>query len=368
MNRKSMTGILLALVGIGVIAAFQFLGDSGVLKEVRLPDPITAKGYVGGEKMGFLANEEVIRLLDKKHRISIDTHKKGSVEMVKNPLYRGADTDFFWPSNFVCVEWFKNTGGNLTAADVIFNSPILIYCPDKVADVLIEIGLVSVEDDVHHIVDFPKLVDLAINQKTWKEIGLPQIPGSIKILSTDPSHSNSGNIFYGLLANVLHGDVVSTATIDSVLPRIKGYYDRMGFQPKSSGDIFDLFISNPYTYPLLVGYENQLIEYAIQNSDDYTIDFLKKNIRSLYPQPTVWSSHPLIAVNEKGQRLIAALKDPEIQKIAWEQHGFRSSTKGVRNDPSKHKVSGLPEVITSIIQMPSAETMDRILEEIKPGQ
>ncbi len=85
---------------------------------------------------------------------------------------------------------------------------------------------------------------------------------------------------------------MSTATIDSVLPGIKGYYDRMGFQPKSSGDIFDLFISNPYTYPLLVGYENQLIEYAIQNSDDYTIDFLKKNIRSLYPQPTVWSSHP----------------------------------------------------------------------------
>lgn len=29
---------------------------------------------------------------------------------------------------------------------------------------------------------------------------------------------------------------------------------------------------------------------------------------------------------------------------------------------------GLPEVITWITQMPSAETMDRILEEIKPGQ
>ena len=61
-----------------------------------------------------------------------------------------------------------------------------------------------------------------------------------------------------------------------------------------------------------------------------------------------------------------ALKDPEIQQIAWEKHGFRSSVKGVRNDPSKHKVSGLPEVITSVIQMPSAETMDLILNTIKP--
>ena len=132
---------------------------------------------------------------------------------------------------------------------------------------------------------------------------------------------------------MLYGDVVSPPTIGDLLPKIKTYYNRMGFQQKSSSDIFDLFISNPYTYPLLVGYENQLIEYAIQNSDDYSIDFLKKNIRTLYPQPTVWSSHPLIAVNEKGQRLMDALKDPEIQQIAWEKHGFRSSVKGVRNDP-----------------------------------
>jgi hypothetical protein len=142
----------------------------------------------------------------------------------------------------------------------------------------------------------------------------------------------------------------------------------MGFQLKSSGDSFDLFISNPYTSPLLVGYENQLIEYAIQNSDADTIDFLKKSIRTLYPQPTVWSSHPLIAVNSRGLRLMEALKDPRIQQIAWDSHGFRSSLKGMRNDPSKHRVSGLPEGITSIIQMPSAEVMDRILSGIRPAR
>ncbi|THB81461.1 MAG: hypothetical protein D3926_01865 [Desulfobacteraceae bacterium] len=366
MNTKSMIGILLALAVIGGIVAFQFLGDSGVLKEVKL-EKITFKGYVGGEKMGFLANEKVIKILDKKHRITIDAHKKGSVDMVKGQQYRGSDIDFYWPSNFVCVEWFKNTGGLAKHADVIFNSPIVIYCPDKVADALIDLGIVTVQENIHYIVDFPKLVELTVAGTKWKDINLPLIPGTVKILSTDPSHSNSGNIFYGLLANILHGDVVSPASIDNVLPSIKEYYDRMGFQHKSSGDIFDLFISNPYTYPLLVGYENQLIEYAIQNSDDYTIEFLKKNIRTLYPQPTVWSSHPLITVNDKGQRLIDALKDPEIQQVAWELHGFRSSTKGVRNDPSKHRVAGLPEVITSIIQMPSAQTMDMILSSIKPG-
>ncbi len=365
MNKKSMLGIVIALVAIGAIAVFQFLGDSDMLKEVKQPDAITVKGYVGGEKMGFLANEEVIKILNKKYRITIDAHKKGSVEMVKDPVYRTPDTDFFWPSNFVCVEWFNQTGGSSKGADVIFNSPIVLYCPAKVAEALIKIGVVSIQENVHYIVHFPKLVDLAVTGTKWKDIDLPMIPGSIKILSTDPFESNSGNIFFGLLANVLYGDVVSAGTLNTILPKIKSYYDRMGFQQKSSGDIFDLFISNPYTYPILVGYENQLIEYAIQNSDDYSIDFLKKNIRTLYPQPTVWSSHPLIAVNDKGLRLMEALKDPKIQKIAWEKHGFRSSVKGVRNDPTKHKVAGLPEVITSIIQMPSAKTMDMILDTIK---
>lgn len=365
MNKKSMLGIVLALVAIAAIGVFRFLGSSDIFKEVKQPDAITVKGYVGGEKMGLLANEAVKKILDKKYRITIDAHKKGSVEMVKDPVYRTPDTDFFWPSNFVCVEWFKTTGGTSKGADVIFNSPIVLYCPARVADALIKIGVVSVQEHVHYIVDFPKLVNLAVNTTKWKDIDLPMIPGSIKVLSTDPAQSNSGNIFFGLLANVLYGDVVNAATIGDILPKIKAYYDRMGFQQKSSGDIFDLFISNPYTYPLLVGYENQLIEYAIQNSDDYSIDFLKKNIRTLYPQPTVWSSHPLIAVTEKGWRLMEALKDPEIQQIAWESHGFRSSVKGVRNDPGKHKVSGLPEVITSIIQMPSAETMDIVLNTIK---
>ncbi len=361
---KKIIGLVVSLVVIGAIVAVQYLGDSDFLREAQKPADIVVKGYVGGEKMAFLANPKVIQLLDDKYGITIDAHKKGSVTMVKNAtLHTGID--FLWPSNFVCVEWFTQTGGHSKGADVIFNSPIVVYCPDKVADHLIKLGVVELINDAYYIVDFPKLVALAINGTKWKEIGLPEINGSVKILSTDPHHSNSGNIFYGLLANVLNnGEVVNQATVETVLAQVKSYYDRMGFQQKSSGDVFDVFISNRYTNPLLVGYENQLIEYAINNSDDYTIKFLKEKVRTLYPQPTVWSSHPMIALNENGLRLMEALKDPEIQTIAWEQHGFRSSVKGVPNDPAQHQVSGLPEDITSIIQMPSAGTMDMILSEL----
>jgi hypothetical protein len=361
---KKLVGLVIAIAIIGAIVAIQYLGDSELLTEVQKPDDIIVKGYVGGEKMAFLANQEVMALLDKKHGITIDAHKKGSVVMAKDTSLH-TEIDFLWPSNFVCVEWFTQAGGHAKGADVIFNSPIVIYAPDKVADALVKQGIANLINDAYYIVDFPKLVQITINSTKWKDIGLPEINGSVKILSTDPHYSNSGNIFYGLLANVLNNsEVVSQQSVAEVMPLIKSYYDRMGFQQKSSGDVFDVFISNRYTNPLLVGYENQLIEYAINNSDDYTIKFLKEKIRTLYPQPTVWSSHPLIALNEKGLRLMEALKDPDIQTIAWEQHGFRSSVRGVPNDPSKHQVSGLPEEITSIIQMPAAETMDTILSAL----
>lgn len=358
---KKIIGLVIALALVGVIVAFQYLGDSDLLKEVEKPDDIVVKGYVGGEKMAFLANPRVTEYLKRTHGIVVDAHKKGSVAMVKDTTLH-AGIDFLWPSNFVCVEWFTRTGGTPKGADVVFNSPIVIYAPDRVAAALMKNGVVEYVDQAYYIVDFPKLARLAMDGTKWKEIGLPEVNGSVKVLSTDPHHSNSGNIFYGLLASVLnHTEVVNRDTVADVLPQVKSYYDRMGFQQKSSGDVFDVFISNRYTHPLLVGYENQLIEYAINNADDYTIKFLREKIRTLYPRPTVWSSHPLIALNADGLRLMEALKDPAVQTIAWEQHGFRSSVKGVPNDPARHPVSGLPEEITSIIQMPSAETMDTIL-------
>ena len=49
---------------------------------------------------------------------------------------------------------------------------------------------------------------------------------------------------------------------------------------------------------------------------------------------------------EKANILIEALQDEEIQKIVWEQHGFRSGLAGVQNDPKVLNIAGIPESIT----------------------
>ena len=75
-----------------------------------------------------------------------------------------------------------------------------------------------------------------------------------------------------------------------------------------------------------------LVEFSLQNPKLWPK--VKDKVRILYPQPTVWSSHPLIILQEQAEGLIEALQDEEIQKIAWEQHGFRSGLAGQSRRPS----------------------------------
>ncbi|HEY3263422.1 MAG TPA: hypothetical protein VGJ95_24640 [Pseudonocardiaceae bacterium] len=59
----------------------------------------------------------------------------------------------------------------------------------------------------------------------------------------------------------------------------------------------------------------------------------------LYPEPTLYSDHPILALTADAGRLIDAMKDPDIQKIAWADYGFRSGV-----DASISNVSDFAEL------------------------
>src|SRR5260221_11545320 len=160
------------------------------------------------------------------------------------------------------------------------------------------------------MVDLPKRIRVINTGKQWKAIGLPQLYGRISLICTDPTRSNSGNLFAGLLANLLNGgDVVDETKLNAVLPTVKQYFGRLGYMQQSSSDLFTQFLQQGVgSYPIIVGYEAQLIEFSIENPQ-YR-DTLRKEITTLYPRPTVWSSHPLIALTPTGQQALTALPDP----------------------------------------------------------
>lgn len=324
-------------------------------------DPITLKGYIGSEKAAFLKDPQVIQILQQKFGLTLDFDQRGSLDMVKDP--HAVEKDFLWPSSQVALELYKEKGLPLARTDIVFNSPIVLYSWASVTDALIRAGVVQKEKETYYVVDFPKFVQMIVAGKEWKALGMGQLHGRVLIYSTDPTQSNSGTMFAGLLADVLNnGEVANDTTLPKVLPTVQKFFEEQGYMETRSDDIFQQYLNlGMGAKPIIIGYEAQLLDYSLANAA--TLAGRKEAVRILYPKPTVWSSHPLMALNDRAKRLNDALLDPEIQKIAWTKHGFRSAS-GASNDPKAFQITGVPETIENVVPMPGPRVTERLLQAL----
>jgi hypothetical protein len=357
---KKFAGIFILIAVI--IAVVVFSKQHGTIGSgTATADLTTVTGYVGGEKLNLLKDPDVVSILRDKYKLDVRYDRRGSLEMARDKELSGKD--YLWPSSQVALEVFKDVHGKPLESELLFNSPIVLYSWANVTDALVKQNIVSKSQNTYYVSDFPKLISLVNKGATWASIGLPDLYGKVAIYSTDPTQSNSGNMFAGLLANVVNGSsVVNEATLPGVLPTVKKFFDNQGFMETSSDVIFTQYLNKGVgDKPIIVGYESQLIEFSISNQSA----FARRNndVRMLYPKPTVWSSHPLIALTENGRKLIAAMQDPEIQRLSWENHGFRSAT-GATNDTSTLGVKGVPDNLQTIVPMPSARVMERIINAL----
>ena len=81
----------------------------------------------------------------------------------------------------------------------------------------------------------------------------------------------------------------------------------------------------------------------------------------VYPAPTVWSSHIYIAMDEAGATGIDALLDPEVQRLAWEKHGFRTDVSSTVQQLQSFGVEHIAATIAQATSMPSYATMEKII-------
>ena len=363
MNRTILGLVLLGVVAALAIGVTQFdLG--GLLQRASPRAPVTVSIFVGGEKSALLANPKVAAIIKDRYRINLDATRAGSVEMVTTLDTSGKDC--LWPSNGVAVEMARVAGKTVLSDETIFNSPIVLYAWSEVADALTRAGVVHAAPDGTLLADVQKIGALIAGGKRWKEdLGL-NIYGPFKVISTDPAKSNSGNIWAALLATSLNGGNPPTeANLAVLLPQLQAYFASMGFMEASSGDLFENFLKQGMgARPIIVGYENQMVEFVTQNQR--YADLIKARIKVIYPEPTIFASHPLISLTPSCKRLAEALIDPELQQIAWAEHGFRTGLIGVNNDPKLITVAKLPEVIALVVPMPSAKVMTDIVAAVQP--
>lgn len=362
MNR-TLLGLILLLVVAGATVAVTQFNLLGILQRAAPVQPVTVSLYYGGEKASLLANPKVTAIL-KRYGVTLDATKAGSVEMVTTLASTGKDC--LWPSNSVSVEMAKAAGKTVISEETVFNSPIVFYAWSDVADALVKAGVVRTAADGTLYADVQKTGALITGAKRWKEdLGL-NIYGPFKVISTDPAKSNSGLIWSALFATSLNNGTPPTeADLPVLLPKLQAYFASLGFMETSSGDLFENFLKQGMgARPLIVGYENQLVEFVTQNQT--YADLIKSKIKVIYPEPTIFASHPLISLTPTCKRLAEALVDPELQQIAWSEHGFRTGLIGVNNDPKQITVAKLPDTVALVVPMPSAKVMSDIVAGVQP--
>jgi hypothetical protein len=355
MKPRQFAGLALLLAVIGVVAVIFLMKDGP-----DSPKPIVVEGY-GGGKGPFLDNPALIKLLRDKYGLTIDFTRVPSIDLYEQCT---EGLDFCWPSSQTIAELLESKPGlTVLQSEVIFNSPIVMYSWVTIVDALVKEGIVQQTGDTYYLVDFARLLQMDINDVPWKTIGVP-LEGPVRIRTSDPTASNSGNSFVGLMANTLNdGRVVDENSVDQIMPQLVSWANQRGLMPDTTTEMWEQFFTlGMGASPIIAAYESNLIEYCLQNASEESQKFIRDNLRTLYPSPTVWSSHPMLALTEEGQRLIEALRDPEVQRLGWEQHGFRTAVPGVANNRGVCNLPGVPATINSVIPMPNPAVMIEIID------
>ena len=294
LSKSKIIGLIALLAVVGVVCGTLVWRQSQPAP-AEPTEQVSITGYLGGEKIG-LFDDAKFKALAAKQGIAIDYRKAGSPAMM--------DTDrkgmgYLFPSSRAAVEYGNAKGVKAPQSDIVFNSPIVLYTHKAVADGLVNGGLVTKDDSGAYHMDMAKAVDAMVANTTWADVGYTAGYGQFRIDSTDPVKSNSGNEYAALLATVLNGG--QPAMVDSVArdgKTIASIFAKSGWMETSSEDSFNQFLTlGVGSKPMMVGYESQLLDLAVNQPDAFKQ--IKDDVVIVYPTPTVWSTHTLMALAEK---------------------------------------------------------------------
>ncbi len=399
MNKKQIIGIVIFVALVLIIIGVKVFTSGGTENIKGLKTVYVA---TGGGKEDFLADEDVQKILKKKYKLNVVFDSWSNGKTVALPLIResvglgdqgiansiasgnssytihssGVSTyDALFTSDQRFYDYYKLQpnkeageadryqvqGGSLT-----LNTPIVIYSWDKIVDALMNEGIVTEKDGVYYISDMNKLMNYILEGKSWKDIGLNELYGKINIGSTDPVTSSPGATYYGLLLSTLSEGQVLEENVSQNLPKLKQFYVKSGYMNNTPADLFERYLKTGMGgQPMIVDYEKSIIDFANSNPDGFKQ--VKKNIRILYPSPTIWNSHCFAYFTDNGKKLYEAFDDKEIQQIAWERYGFRTGITGGSYDVSSIGI-GVPQAITSTVSSLKMDVYNQLIEYLKNGE
>jgi ABC-type Fe3+ transport system substrate-binding protein len=355
----AIVGVTIALV---LLIVFTTVLRPQSVAPTATPVSQTKVTCVGGsEKSVLMQDTEIQGILRDKYGLTVDFTPMGSLAqatMSTNEI-KQKGLDCLWPSSAAAETVFeaqhKSSEFEAYRSETVLTSPEVIYAGPNGTQALMKEGIVTKRGNSYYVVKMKELLlDYVLKSKHWEDFGTKNIQGPVQIGSTNPTESNSGFILYLLkLTIVATNDPYkspNTQQAKQALSTIRSLYDAQGLQAQSSSFGFDQWLNQggEFRAPLYAGYESQIIEKSLQYPQ-------LKDVNVLYPEPTVYSDHPILALNKNAQHLIDAMKDQKIQQIAWKKYGFRSVQLGVTHMQDFPKLP-LAETISSI-NVPSADVI-----------
>jgi hypothetical protein len=369
------------LVGVLLISLANLtLADNGSSPGPSpVPEILQVHGHVGNLKVPFFNNPDVKRILHDRYGLELTVEGMATNDMLcpSDPADLD-DVDFLFAGDQSQIATYEACQKRHDPWKNVFLSPMVIYSWASTIDALQQAGVARQDDSGVYFVDMPSLLALMESPKTWNDLGFDHRPSQINTYATDPEESNSGGSFAGLLANTMNClEVVDSSTVASALSGINAYFQGLGYLETASKSLFDSYMTlGEGARPLVALYESQIADYLYEYAQTHTPEEYQQqrqqvaqDVRMLYPEPTVWTTHPVIARTEAGERVMAALLDRELQQLGWSVTGFRPAVSGVNIDIATSPVTGILPAITSVIDTPGDDVLAQIKQAAKhdPG-
>ena len=329
---------IVGIVGVLVVAVVVIMmtkrSGGGASAPANGTVKVTCLG--GSEKADLINDLDVKRILKDKYGIEVSFNATGSYKQVQIPAdeLKADKVDCLWPSSASAQAIFEGSGsskafGNDYQAASVLQSPEVLYANKEAADGLKNAGIVEVRDNSYFIVNLRKLLEeYLLPGKSWADVGVTLPSGPVLINSSDPATSNSGMTLAQLeWATVASGNPYQPATVaqaGAALGKVKALVETQGLMRTGSDSAFEQWVIQQ-TGGLLAGYENQLLQWISTRNKGA----VPEGIVTLYPEPTIFNDHPILALTQSGRKLIPAMEDDAIQDIAWTKYGFRSGTRVV---------------------------------------
>ena len=373
MKKIQIIGLVLFIVLIiGIVIVANVNKNSSILDDLDLSNLKTVFVATGGGKEDFIADEEVVSIVKEKYGLNVVYDSWSNGKLIVNPLTREdgvtpydamfcSDQRFYdyykLPANSLKGEAPRNT---VTSGGLILNTPIVIYSWASITEALVNQNIVEEVDGTYYIKDMNGLLNMILEGKTWKDVGV-DLYGSINVKSTDPVTSSPGATYYGLLLSIMCEGNITEEAVNNNLPKLKEFYEKAGYMNNTPADLFESYLKmGAGAYPMIVDYEKSLIEFANSNPEGFAQ--VKDEIRVLYPTPTIWNSHCIASFDESGDKFYKVFEDKDISQIAWSKYGFRTGVTGGNYDVSSIGITGIPQNITSTVSSLKMDVYEKLID------